>query len=245
MIIHQLTHMGIYHSHHCEDAIFSGELGNNQFLIAVMDGCTMGIESHFASTLFSKLLRKIFKKYYYESFIHHTKKENYLLLNQILKDLFKQIIHIKNELDLDKYELLSTIILGVLDKKLKTAELICIGDGIIYADGIMHEFEQDNQPDYLAYHLHKNFEEWYFHQHQKLSLTDIKDLSISTDGIFTFSPFDNKQRDEIEQKDIINLLLKDQSFSENEHMLKKKIQLLKNDYGLSPTDDLGIIRVIL
>jgi len=44
----------------------------------------------------------------------------------------------------------------------------------------------------LGYHLTENFEEFYKNQHQKLSISNFEDLSISTDGIFTFKNLENQ-----------------------------------------------------
>lgn len=54
--------IGDYHLNNCEDYLFIGDIGNDKILCAVMDGCTMGTDSYFVSTLTGKLLRKIAKE---------------------------------------------------------------------------------------------------------------------------------------------------------------------------------------
>jgi hypothetical protein len=52
------------------------------------------------------------------------------------------------------------------------------------------DFEQNNKPDYLGYHLNEDFEYWFTNQKRRISKHGIKSFSLSTDGIFTFSKFD-------------------------------------------------------
>ena len=150
---------------------------------------------------------------------------------------------LKNQLHLDTEEILSTLILGVLDKSKKEIELITIGDGLICCDGSLYEYEQDDKPDYLGYHLSEDFNNWYENQSQRLSLKNISDISISTDGIFTFKNFDGKDYEPIKEDEIIDYLLTDVNWSNQENMLRKKISEIENRYGLKPSDDLSIIRI--
>jgi len=68
MKIFELSQIGEFHTNHNEDSYTITEIEAHQFLIAVMDGCSMGKESHFASTLIAKLLRKIGKVISYKAF---------------------------------------------------------------------------------------------------------------------------------------------------------------------------------
>ena len=139
--------------------------------------------------------------------------------------------------------MLSTLILGIVDKPKKGIELLTIGDGLICCNGNYHDYDQDNKPDYLGYHLDEDFSSWYQNQLQKLSLEEVKDISISTDGIFSFKKFDGKDYDPITEKEIIEYLLVDENWADQEHMLKKKLSKIENHYGMRPSDDLTIIRM--
>ncbi len=116
---------------------------------------------------------------------------------------------------------------------------------MICNNGEYFEYEQDDKPDYLGYHLSENFEEWFLNQNQRLSFKEVKDLSISTDGIFTFKHFDNKNYDTINENDLIDFMLIDRQWDDQENMLKKKLLEVEHQYGLKPSDDLSIIRMIL
>ncbi len=240
---YHFSQIGEFHTNHNEDALAITDLGDNSFLIAVMDGCSMGKESHFASTLLAKLLRKIGKEISFRAFAERTERHIRDNLQEIMNRLFRDLGQLKNQLLLEREELLSTLILGVIDKSSQTAELITIGDGLICCNGALTEYEQDDQPDYLGYHLGEDFDDWYENQTQKLSLTDVKDLSISTDGIFTFRNFDGKAFDEITDEQLVDYLLIDEQWSNQELMLKKKVSQIEGSYGLKPGDDLTVVRI--
>lgn len=244
MKIYEISKIGEFHTNHNEDASAIAEIGENRMLIAVMDGCSMGKESHFASTLIAKLLRKIGKEISYKTFLERMERTNSEYLEEILKQLFQELGKIKNQLLLEIEEVLSTLIIGVLDHQEKEIELITIGDGVICCNGKIFEFEQDDKPDYLGYHLGENFDAWYQNQSQKLSLKQVNDLSISTDGIFTFKNFDRKEYEKITEEELIPYLLIEKQWDNQENMLHRKIYEIENKYGLKPSDDLTIIRVI-
>ncbi len=245
MHIYQLSQIGEFHTNHNEDALAITDIGNNKSLLAVMDGCSMGKESHFASTLMAKLLRKIGKEISYQAFFQKKKKTKDELLKEVLGNLFIELKSLKNQLHLEIEEVLSTLILGILDQSQKTIDLITIGDGLIASNGAVYEYEQANKPDYLGYHLLENFEDWFQNQNQKLSLKDISDLTLSTDRIFTFKNFDGQSYPVISEAEILDFLLLDNNEKEQENMLSKKVLKLKSTYGLKPSDDLTMIRVIL
>ena len=237
--------IGTFHTNHCEDYLVSSEIGTDKLMIAVLDGCSMGNESHFASSLIGKILLKGAKEIHFKDFFEKEKKHGKFILKNLMELLFKDLISLKNNLQLEKEGLLSTLVLGIIDLKKKNAEIICVGDGIVSCNGKLYEFEQNNKPDYLAYHLHENFSEWFEKQNQKLSFSDIYDLGISTDGIFTFRKFDDKNYEQNEKIDLVNYLLIDENKNKNEYMLRKKTNHIETKWGLKPSDDLAIIRIII
>lgn len=243
MKIYTTLQIGEFHTNYCEDFLIKEELASNEILIAVLDGCTMGTESVFASILYGKILRKIANNTFYQEFISKQNQETDLQskLKTILQELIEDTKEIKNKLGLETNELLSTLILGIVDTKNYKAEFITIGDGLICVDGKLIEYEQNNTPDYLGYHLTENFEEFYKNQHQKLSVSSFEDLSISTDGIFTFKNLENQNYQKSESE-IIDYLLLDNQESEFDNFLDRKIRNLKKVNHVV-TDDLAIIRI--
>lgn len=243
MNIYSTLQIGDYHINHCEDFLITKNIGNNKILCAVMDGCSTAMDSHFASTLIGKVLRKIAIEIGYKELYESNNNLTDIdaELKSIVKDVFKEFISLKNQLMLDEKELLSTLTILLYNKKENKGVILAIGDGLICINGKITEFDRDNKPDYLAYHLNKDFETWYSNQHQKIFFDDLKDISIATDGILTFSNI--KKTDHNEEINVIDYLLIDQSNHDTEEMLNMKLKKLEHYYGLKPTDDLAIIRI--
>lgn len=243
MKIYSALQIGDYHLNHCEDYLFVGDIGSDKILCAVMDGCTMGTDSYFVSTLAGKLLRKIAKEKGYKELYKlecHTDIEDYL--KSIIKELFIELIITKNQLMLDQKELLTTLIILLVDKKENNGIVLVVGDGLVSINGTATEFDQDNKPDYLGFHLSEDFETWYSLQKQKIAFSDIQDISIATDGIFMFTPVKNV--DTPVTINPIEFLLADRSNEENDEMLSLKLKLLEHNYGLKSTDDFAMVRLI-
>src|SRR6218665_322695 len=161
MRIYTALQKGEHHLNYCEDYYFVGEINKDKVLCAVMDGCTMATDSYFASTLVGKILKKITKEKSYKIFYGleiYTTPESYL--KTILAELFKELGLIKNQLMLEKTELLSTLIIMLIDKEANQGIVMVIGDGLVSINGQITEFDQNNIPDYIGYHLHKDFEHW-------------------------------------------------------------------------------------
>jgi len=147
-------------------------------------------------------------------------------------------------LDLNSDELLSTLIMAIIDTEKAVAEFAIAGDGIINLNGQLIEYDNDNKPDYVGYYLNMDKRLWFQNKTEKLSATGIIDLSIATDGIFTFKNFDGKLYPNITQEEIMYRFFVDRSDLENSNKLKKKLIDINNIYGQKPSDDLTMIRVM-
>lgn len=244
MKIYSSIQIGDYHQNNCEDHLFVGQYGKNKILCAVMDGCTTALESQFASLLVGKILKKICLEKGYIEFIENeiksiTPEEN---LKHVLKVLLNEIRIIKNQLMIDEKELLTTLIILLFDKEQEKGIVLAIGDGFVNINGKITEFEQDNKPDYIGFHLLENFEDFYNSQKQKIEFDFLHDISISTDGIFSFEKLlPNKSTKEI---DVIQFLTIDKINFEKDDMIAFKLKKLENEFGLKPTDDFSLIRII-
>ena len=242
MKTYSLLQIGEYHTNFCEDALFSSSFNDDVQILAVMDGCSSGKESHFASTLFTKFLKKEIKEVSYKEYFSKSHFSLIEIQKRILEGLFNDLKAFKNQNHLETIELLSTLVLGVINKSSGQGEIIVIGDGVICHDGKIYEFEQDNHPDYLAYHLEENFEAWYTKQSQFLKFEKAKRIAISTDGVFTFKKLELERHPQISSSEILNFILINNEGNESQKMLFKKILDLKEKFGLTPMDDLGILR---
>lgn len=244
MKFYELSHIGEFHVNHNEDFLVSEEAGKTRQLVAVMDGCSSGTDSYFASTLIGKLLRKIAKQEAYEEFVKGNTKELKQQIEQVVLQLFEELSNLNRQLDLRTDEILSTLILAIIDTELNSAELVIVGDGLIHVNGKTIEYENDNKPDYIGYHLTMDKHIWYQIRTKKLSISNIRDLTIATDGIYTFKNFDGKTYNSINQLEIMSKFFEDRNELENNNKLKKTLFEIKNQFGLIPSDDLTMIRII-
>lgn len=103
MKIYKTLNIGEFHTNYCEDFLIEEQIATNEKLIAVLDGCTMGTESVFASILFGKIARNIAKRKFYEEFII----KDAIGLKDRLKEVVRTLIHevrtLKNQLGLETY----------------------------------------------------------------------------------------------------------------------------------------------
>lgn len=244
MNIYTTLQIGAYHLNYCEDYLFFDHIDNNRIICAVMDGCTMGKDSYLIATLVGKLLRKICKALSYKLF--YSKEYLSLSLDEylkmILKELFSELRIQKNQIQLEKEELLTTLIILLADTSVDKGLVLVVGDGVVSINGAVVSFDQDNKPDYLGYHLSEDFDAWYEGQGQKIFISHLEDISIATDGIETFSRVSAPENSD--PVDPVNFLLNDMTGIGNDEMLNMKLKLLEHKFGLNHTDDLAIIRIV-
>ena len=241
------THLssGKFHPNHCEDFVFQCLLGGHFFVGAVMDGCSSGKESYFASSLYGKSLHKScrvlpnMKEIQPELDLNILDKSS--IGSFILAQLFEDIKKIKRTLFLDIEEILSTIILLVVDLRDNSGWVNISGDGLIVVNGDVNEIDQNNMPDYMSYHLDLKPGDWIRKHTQSIGYNDIKDISISTDGIIKLKPGD---------RDMVIINPVDYFLIESpEDKPKNFLDILRNNliYNLDyiQYDDMGMIRLIL
>ncbi len=240
----ELTHIGEFHTNHNEDFLVVEDAGSNIKLIAVMDGCSSGTDSHFASTLIGKLLRKIAKQEGYREYAQKNQVELSILIEKITIQLFEELGNLNRQLDLRSDEILSTLILGLVDTQSEKAELVIIGDGFIHVNGENFEYENDNKPDYIGYHLNMDKHLWFASRVERKSVNSLEDMTISTDGIHTFKNHDGKSYKSIVEDEIMKEFFESKSNIDNVNKLKKSLIKIKEENGLMPSDDLTMIRVM-
>ncbi|SEC40988.1 Protein phosphatase 2C [Tenacibaculum sp. MAR_2009_124] len=244
MKIYKTLKKGEFHTHHCEDFFVIENLSDTEKLIAVMDGCSMGKESVFASHLFGKVLRGIAKQNYYKDFVKKTEERSLKTrLKEVLEEMFHILNTIKRSLYLEYHEMLSTLILGIVKTNENKAEIIVVGDGLVCIDSNFKDFEQNDKPDYLGYHLTKDFNTWFENHNQFISIQEFKDLSICTDGIYSFKNLKTKEKQKSESE-IAKFFMVDKTGEFPDNFLDRKVLSLEKD-GYIPTDDLAIIRILV
>jgi hypothetical protein len=235
-----LIRKGEFHPVFCEDFLISENLGNQYKIGAVMDGCSSGKESHFASALLGKILRKVLKELEFDKKSIFTQSPQAKELSKsIFEKVFKELKQTRQQLYLSLEETLSTLNLMVYDQKRNIAFIHLTGDGFVAIDGKIREIDQDNKPDYLGYHIEQDFEEWYLGQENFFEVEKPKDIAIASDGLDTFR---SNQVASEEELDIASFLLIDNSFAKMENMLTRKFNILHKKHGFLPGDDLSIVR---
>jgi len=237
--VRSLIRRGYDHQTYCEDSNFHYE-NRNIVVIAALDGCSSGYRSQFASELIAKLLRKACNDIF-EDIIEPEIKHDIFLIKKIIARTHHYLQVFSNFFKVKDLELLSTIVMAVIDINFQNGYAAFIGDGCISINGELIENEQNNTPDYMAYHLEKNkiddSELYATSSHIKyLVLNNIVDISVSTDGIDTF----NKIKDsDINPRD---LLFNSLRFDKLDVMLERTYNVLKLK-GFLHFDDISIVRL--
>lgn len=242
MKIHSFIKKGTAHPNFCEDFLVTFEISNKYSLFAVMDGCSSGKESHFASAIFGKIFKKIAQK---KSFELLRKKYFRITIDdfskQIIQEFWEELAFQKAKLSLDIEELLSTFLLTIYDKKSKELILTIAGDGCFSTNDEISIIDQNNHPNYPIFHISKSFEEWFENEVLIIKKSNISDFSISTDGIESFVKNENLSSIISENPPFLFFIQKEILVRPNP-LLWQFRQLEKKN--ILPFDDLSIIRVI-
>lgn len=225
---------GAQHTLGCEDALLVEMLSDDLLIGVVCDGCSSGKESHFAATLQCKLIRKIIHSS--SDFPLQASPEKIGLW--LLQRFMEQLAESQMMLCLADDELLATLILLV--RQQNRAWIAVLGDGVLNINGIVHDIDQDNTPDYPAYHLTDSDAEWlaYFKK-QSHHVANIQQIAIATDGVLSFAGGGNG----MSYRDATDYLLINTDLAQQSSMLYRKYNILQNQYRLLPTDDIAIVRL--
>ena len=248
MILQTILKRGADHPNFCQDFLSIGE--NEKYIyLAVFDGCSGGLYSHFASALFGKAFKDVVLNFPANG---GTQESNAKLMVYLIS---RKISEVKQILKLEVIELLSTMIFCSIEKETNACKVYAFGDGFISVDGhdivikntrFIEKENGENMPDYIAYDLEAiesfaDFEYWWSTKSDKYYFDNVQNVSIASDGIFTFKKF----KQEGEEIDPIQYLIHDEKFLDNKIMLERKCNILANKHFMTHTDDLSIIRVKL
>ena len=243
MIVHKLIKRGFNHPEYCEDFILHEDIDEKYSIYGVFDGCSSGIDSHFASALIAKVIRNEVKNIDFEN------KSVDKIMELLIFNTSISLQKIKKQLAISYNELLSTIVLFLYNRKKDKGKIIAIGDGFLSINGKQIDINQNNQPDYIAYHIDKitdkiSFSIWYDMFVKKYDVEKLKDVTISTDGIFSFFKHGKTNKNVEEEIKPADYLTKNVEMLGNKAMLGRKSNILKKLHFLHNYDDLGIIRIV-
>lgn len=238
MQIYSAIRKGEGHPVFCEDFMFVKKIDHNWLVASVMDGCSAGIDSHFASSLLGKILHKIQLSLSDQKEIDLITAPSEAIGEYFAKNLFHNFTNINNYLQLDYVESLSTIILLVYHTERKESWIMASGDGYVAIDKKITKIDQNNRPDYMAYHLHKGFVEWFKNHVQIFQNRSVNNVAISTDGIGSFFSMRSFVKADIDTAtELLTFPIRHQKD------LESKIEYFYTEFGLTPYDDVCIIRV--
>lgn len=243
MEVYQLIRKGEVHKDFCEDFLLSFDLGEKYAVYGVFDGCSTGVDSHMASALTAKVVKAEMECLALEPIESLNK-----LLTDTIFNTMSTLKNIRNDLFLETSELLSTIVLLVIDKNLNKAEVLVFGDGFLSINGLSINIEQDNTPDYMAYYLDEvdNIDDmaaWLVKHSRRFTIDSVKDVCLATDGVNSFQITDLTI--ETNERPVpSDYLANDNFLLHNKSMLARKINILKNKYQLVNQDDIAFIRLM-
>lgn len=183
--IDTLISKGRLHNLHCEDDYLVYE--NDTFILAaVFDGCSSGIDSHFASTMHKYKMREICNNLEEYTSVYSTN-----VAENILRELNRKIWSLEYEVN---QEMLSTVVFVFIDK-LNNKYYICVaGDGCYeqtFKDYEVFESVHDangNAVWYLSTVKPADFDD-YFHNYCKYEtgiFNGNREICISSDGLESF-----------------------------------------------------------
>lgn len=241
MHIENLLKRGVTHENHCEDAVFHTAISDVWHVGAVMDGCSSAKESYFAASLISKLIAKACKTIPYlnkvQPHLSITELSPKSLGEFILNQVFEGLKEAHNQFLLDEIELLSTLIISIVHRTNRSAWINISGDGFIAINDELIEIDQNNTPDYMAYHLDMKYDDWLTKHTKTFEIDNFEKLHISSDGI---QKFVDKKGSIVRGRSIPHSLLSIKTNSEQS--LKDAYFVLTEKQNLSPFDDIGVIR---
>lgn len=245
MKVHSIVSRGYDHKHFCQDALAVKETQNFLFA-AVFDGCSDGVDSHFASNFFVKIFNDCLN---YQSVFDSEDKTPRANAQTLVFMFGRKLAELKNILHLVKGELLSTMVLCVIKKETKECFICAFGDGFFSVNGVdtvikNTKFTDENMPDYLVYNLEAfdnfvTFSKWFNENSECHQFTEVNNVAIASDGITTFFAC----KDIPEKTDPIDYLVRDELFMGNPIMFERKLNLLYSKKGLVHKDDLSIVRI--
>lgn len=229
------------HKDFCEDAYYYAER-DGWVIAAVFDGCSDGINSHFASQLHSYAFRSVIDTYWTGNMQNFSRSD---ITTEELITAFSVLattsaLCTAEALSITKLERLSTMVIAMYDTRKKYLMVKFLGDGVIRTNGEMHRVDsgEKNEPNYIG---HFDSDEDLAIElldtaiYPFMAFTNVTSFSICTDGIDAIK-HPHKPLEEVH-----HYLLEDKALIPSAAMLRRKLNILKKE-GAVLDDDLTIIR---
>ncbi len=227
----------------CEDDYLVEET-ENLIICGVFDGCSSGLDSHIASTIMKKIMMNVNGLEFVYKICQKDGKDN---LKFICRDFIDEIYISLNKLKSQNIfflkegeDLLSTVIILVLDKNNGKYFIQFLGDGVAYTDGEITDVHNDDNSVLYLSTVNESLIDEYISKSKSLSGVINKTISISTDGIDTFKDsfgigYANEAR---------TLFFESERFVKISPMLNRLYNIFTNENKLKNIDDFTMIRII-
>lgn len=236
------TYLGLQrgdsHTNYCEDFLMAMPLDEELFIGMVSDGCSSGRHAHFASALQCKLMRKIILSTYMGG--EYTLEELSLTL---LKKWIAELRQFRLDYFLQVTDLVATFNFLIYNKLTNQVYITTLGDGAVLLNETLHEIDQNNRPDYPAYHLDDDPDLLALYLTENtFTMMNPSQVAIASDGVFSFHY--TQKNHQIPESKFAEFLLADTSFKEHENMIQRKINIVESKYKAFAYDDIAVIRLI-
>ena len=235
----QLYIRGSIHPQHNEDALVSFEIGDCISISAVMDGCSSGKESQFASALLVKAINKamhVLQDLGNDDPLDLSAYSSAELGEALLGFVYMEVGEIKEHLHLETEEILSTLLLAVYHSGRDQLWINVSGDGIFGVNEHVTVIDQNNVPDFMGYHLgHLTFEQWRNLHTKTFEYSKVDRFFLSTDGLEKIRPIKNI---ELTNESIRKALIDPAHLPLEEHYLE-----FMSANSCLALDDIAVVRV--
>lgn len=248
ILVRTLIAKGKAHELRCEDDLYVYE-DENYIFTSVFDGCSSGIDSHFASTMFKKIISNLVPDFLAENIELTTAN----ILSKLVLEFRLELKKIMDMLNVNMFnEMLSTLCLCLYDKMNSVCSVIICGDGVCAIDGNIYTKHDENGESVYYITSVDGFDEQELKENtlsylvnEAFSLVNIpvnKTVSISTDGIDSFvSLYGFKSSDEPRE-----LFLNSELYVNNRIMLKRIYNILSSrEEKVINIDDIAVARIII
>lgn len=229
------------HPNHCEDNyyLYEGELyeGEDVIIGAVLDGCSTGLNSHFASQ---------FIKYSMDKNLNYINLQNNLFdvdilfnpnpvrgFNLLSELILEDICKVKDLLKLDALNFLSTIVYFAFDVKTCKLTVQFCGDGTMIVTDVngqtfRYSNDEGNTPQYLAYQMPDSNELYEYLDSRIVKVCEnVESFAICTDGIDSFV---NLKNPHLNREVAVNYLIFGEDFKYQKTGLSKRFNVLTNTF---------------
>ena len=223
------------HANHCEDSYFVHE-DDDKIVGAVLDGCSTGYNSHWASQFVAYSFERLCKDSHGFRYFSHPVSSWPLFETNIFRSVGNDIRMGMEMMSLSDMNFLSTIVFFVYLKSDRLLHVRFIGDGCAVVNGRYYRNDENNMPQYLAYFVGLSDDEFErFVSSRRVEVFEgVDNFAICSDGIDSFV---NLKNGHLDRSIPIRFLVEDPRSINLKNGLAKKMNILTNTSEALKLDD--------